>query len=209
MYPLKSPGPDGMPLLFFLHFWPTIRNVITKTVLDSLNLGIIPPKFNETHIVLVPKIKNPKKIIEFRPISLCNVVYKLASKTLANRLKKVLPKIISDSQSAFVHGRLITDNVLVAFETMHHINQKRGGKIGEMTLKLDMSKAYDRVEWVCLEKIMEKLGFSSRWRELMMHCIFSFTYVVRINGSPQGNIIPSRGLCQGDPFISTFIFNLC
>ena len=133
-----------MPLLFFLHFWPTIGNVVTKTVLDSLNLGIIPPKFNESHIVLVPKIKDPKKIIEFRPISLCNVVYKLASKTLANRLKKVLPKIISDSQSAFVHGRLITDNVLVTFETMHHINQKRGGKIGEMALKLNMSKAYDR-----------------------------------------------------------------
>ena len=208
MYPLKSPGLDGMPLLFFLHFWPTIGNVVTKTVLDSLNLGIIPPKFNETHIVLVPKIKDPKKIIEFRPIRLCNVVYKLASKTLANRLNKVLPKIISDSQSAFVHGRLITNNVLVAFETMHHINQKRGGKIGEMALKLDMSKAYDRVEWVCLEKIMEKLGFSFRWRELMMHCIFSVTYVVRINGSPQGNIIPSRGLCQGDP-LSPHLFLIC
>ena len=75
MHPLKSLGPDGMPLLFFLHFWPTIGNVVTKTVLDSLNLGIIPP---ETRIVLVPKIKDPKKIIEFRPISLCNVVYKLA-----------------------------------------------------------------------------------------------------------------------------------
>ena len=67
-----------MPLLFFLHFWPTIGNIVTKTVLDSLNLGIIPPKFNETHIVLVPKIKDLKKIIEFQPISLCNVVYKLA-----------------------------------------------------------------------------------------------------------------------------------
>ena len=208
MHPLKSLGPDGMSLLFFLHFWPTIGNVVTKTVLDSLNLGIIPPKFNESHIVLVPKIKDPKKIIEFRPISLCNVVYKLDSKTLANRLKKVLPKIISDSQSAFVHGRLITDNVLVTFETMHHINQKRGGKIGEMALKLDMSKAYDKVEWVCLEKIMEKLGFSSRWRELMMHCIFSVTYVVRINGSPRGNIIPSTGLCQGDP-LSPHLFLIC
>jgi len=137
-------------------------------VLDFLNLGIILPKFNETHNVLVPKIKDPKKIIEFRPINLCNVMYKLASNTLANRLKKMLPKIIGDSQSAFVHERLITDNVLVAFQAMRHINQKRKGKIREMTLKLDMSKAYDRVEWVCLEKIMEKLGFSSRWRELMM-----------------------------------------
>lgn len=129
MYPLKSPGPDGMPLLFFLHFWPTIGNVVTKTVLDSLNLDIISPKFNETHIVLVPKIKDPKKIIEFRPISLCNVVYKLASKTLANRLKKVLPKIISDSQSAFVHGRLITDNVWWLLRLCIILIRREGAKL--------------------------------------------------------------------------------
>ena len=86
MYPLKSPGLDGMPPLFFQHFWPTIGNVVTKIVLDFLNHSIVPPKFNETYIVLVPKIKNPKKVIDFRPISLCNVMYKLAFKVLANRL---------------------------------------------------------------------------------------------------------------------------
>ena len=122
--------------------------VVTKTILDFLNFGISPPNFNETHITLVPKIKEPKKITDYRPNSLCNVVYKIASKAIANRLKKYLPSIISDTQSAFVHGRLITDNVLVAFETMHHISPKKGGNIGEMALKLDMSKAYDRVEWV-------------------------------------------------------------
>ena len=65
---------------------------------------------------------------------------------MANRLKKILPNIISDTQSAFMHGRLITDTVIVAFETMHHISQKKGGRVREMTFKLDMSKAYDRVE---------------------------------------------------------------
>ena len=143
-------------------------SLVSKTVLDFLNHGITPPKFNETHIVLVPKTKSPKNVTKYRPISLCNVIYKLASKTLANRLKKILPSIISDSQSAFVNGRLITDNVLVAFETTHHINLRKSGAIGEMALKLDMSKAYDIVEWACLDKIMEKLGFHSRWRGLMM-----------------------------------------
>ena len=128
--------------------------MVTVIVLDFLNLGISPPKFNETHIVLIPKCKEPKKITEYRPISLCSVVYKIASKAIANRLKNILLTIISDTHSAFVHGRLITDNVLVAFEAMQHISKKKSGKVGEMELKLDMSKAFDRVEWVFLEKIM-------------------------------------------------------
>lgn len=122
MYPLKAPGPDSMPPLFFQRFWSMVGNTVTKTILDFLNFGVTPPKFNETHIVLILKTKNPTRVLEFKPISLCNLIYKLASKTLANRLKRFLPSIISESQSAFVNGRLITDNVLVAFETMHYIN---------------------------------------------------------------------------------------
>ena len=161
MYATKAPGPDGMPPLFYQLFWPTIGNCVIKTMLNFLNHGLTPPKFNDTHIVLIPKVKNPTKVIEYRPISLYNVVYKLASKILANRLRKNFPPIISVIQSVFVHGRLI------AFETMHHISQKREGKVGKVSLKLGMSKAYDRVEWVWLEKIMEKLGFSGRWRSLV------------------------------------------
>ena len=97
MYPLKALGPDGIPHLFFQHFWSTSGMVVTKTVLDFLNLGISPPNFNDTHITLVPKIKEPKKINDYRPISLCNIVYKIASKAIANRLKRILPSIISDT----------------------------------------------------------------------------------------------------------------
>ena len=100
-----------------------------------------PPKFNDTHVVLIPKNNDPKSIFDYRPISLCNVIFKLAYKVIANRLKKILPSIVSDTQSAaFVHGRLITNNILVAFEVMHHISQKKASKKGTMVLKLDMSK---------------------------------------------------------------------
>ena len=97
MYPLKAPRPDGMPHLFFQHFWPKIGDVVTRTILDFLNLGLTPPNFNETDIVLIPKVKEPKKVTDYRPISLCNVMFTIASKAIANRMKKFLPSIISDT----------------------------------------------------------------------------------------------------------------
>ena len=94
---------------------------------------------------------------------------------------------------------LITNNVLVAFEIIHHINQKRTKKVDEMTIKLDMSKAYDRVEWSCLEKIMLKMGFHVTWVDILMRCVHSVSYSIKINGRPIGHITPTRGLRQRDP----------
>ena len=124
-----------MPSLFYQHFWPKIGEVVIRTILDFLTFNLTLPNFNETHIVLIPKVKEPKKVTYYRPISLCDMVFKIASKAIVNRMKKYLPSIISDTQSASVHGRLITDNVLVVFEAMHHINQKKGGKMSNMALK--------------------------------------------------------------------------
>ena len=91
MYPLKAPGPDGMPPLFNQHFWPTVGNLVTKTILDFLNFGIIPPKFNKSQIVLVPKINRPHRVTKYRPISLCNVVYKMAAKDSCKQVKENSP----------------------------------------------------------------------------------------------------------------------
>jgi hypothetical protein len=102
--------------------------------------------WNDTWVALIPKVKNPQSMKDLRPISLCNVVYKLVSKVLANRLKIILEDIIAPNQSAFVPGRLITDNVLLAHEVNHFMHNKRKGQVGYAAVKLDMSKAYDRVE---------------------------------------------------------------
>lgn len=125
MHPKKSSVPDGIPHLFYQHYWSIVGNCVTHDVLDFLNHGIIRPKFNETHIIFIPKIKNLTKITNYRPISLSNVVSWLDSKVWANRLKLLFLKIISENQSDFMNSRLITDNVLVAFETMHNISQKK------------------------------------------------------------------------------------
>ena len=145
MHPTKSPGPDGMSPLFYQKYWDVVGPFVTNSVLQILNSGRLPYELNETYICLIPKVQCPQKVTEFRPISLCNVIYKIVSKVLANRLKRILPKVIGEAQSAFVPGRQITDNVFVAFETMNSIKSKRKGKTRLMAIKLDMSKAYDRV----------------------------------------------------------------
>ena len=122
MHPTKSPSLDSMSPIFYLKYWDLVRYDVINCVLNVLNVGVLPSGLNETYICLIPKVKNPQRIIEFRPISLCNVLYKITAKVLANRLKKVIAVVIDESQSAFVSRRLIIDNVLVAFETVHCID---------------------------------------------------------------------------------------
>ncbi|OMO91484.1 reverse transcriptase [Corchorus capsularis] len=143
----KAPGLDGMTPLFFQKCWHIVGQDVISLALAFLNEGQSLPDINHTNIVLIPKVSSPESPKDFRPISLCNVVFKIISKALANRLNMFLSDIIGDNQSAFVPERMIFDNAMIAFETIHHMSNKRGGRKAYMTLKLDLSKAYDRVEW--------------------------------------------------------------
>ena len=153
MHPEKAPGPDGMTTLFYQKFWDIVKDDLTCMVNQFLFKGTMAQGLNDTNICLIPKTTKPNEMKKFRPISLCNVSYNIISKVLCQRLKKILPQRISETQSAFVAGRQITDNIMIAQEMFHALRTKPAGRVKKLAIKTDMSKAYDRMEWSFIEAV--------------------------------------------------------
>ncbi|GAU22005.1 hypothetical protein TSUD_111440, partial [Trifolium subterraneum] len=196
MHPDKSPGPDGFNPAFYQRFWEQCSDDIFSAASIWLERGYFPTSLNETNICLIPKCDNPTSMKDLRPISLCNVLYKMISKVLANRLKCCLDKCVSQEQSAFVEGRSILDNALIATEVIHALKRKTKGRRGELALKIDISKAYDKVDWGFLRGVMTKMGFTEVWIRWVMMCVSSVNYSVLMNSERVGPISPGRGLRQ-------------
>ena len=202
----KSPGMDGFNSYFFKHCWDIVGDEVADAVLDFFSTGKLLKVINVTSLTLIPKVKSPTHVSDFRPISCCYVIYKCITKLLCENIKLVLPGLISQNQGAFVAQRSILHNVLLCQDIVKMYKPRQKQKC--CLMKIDIQKAYDTVNWAFLEEILLKLGFPSRFVKLIMVCVESPTFSLMINGSATGFFNSKRGIRQGDP-ISPLLFVLC
>ncbi|CAA7012923.1 unnamed protein product [Microthlaspi erraticum] len=203
----KAPGPDGFQPVFYQSCWDVVRDSVIRFVLEFFATGQLPQDTNDALLVLIGKVTKPEKISQFRPISLCNVLFKTITKVMVNRLKMVIAKLIGPAQASFIPGRLSTDNIVVLQEAVHSMRRKKGKK-GWMLLKLDLEKAYDRIRWDFLEDTLVAAGFSDKWIQWILQCVTGPSMHVLWNGEKTEAFRPARGLRQGDP-LSPYFFVLC
>jgi len=198
----KSPGPDGFNFNFIQNCWDVIKSDVMAAVNFFHATGSFPKGCNASFIALIPKVREPSSFDQFRPISLVGVIYKIVTKILACRMKKVMSLVIDDCQSAFLSDRGLMDSVFMANEVIEEIRRKRKSGV---CFKVDFEKAYDSIRWSFLFDMLRRLGFHDKWIGWVKGCLVSFSVSVLVNGSPSEEFKPTRGLRQGDP-LAPFLF---
>lgn len=145
MGPNRAPGPDGFSAAFYQRFWEDIKEELMQEVSSFFDGDGLDTAHNHTNLCLIPKVYPPTGMTEFRPIALCNVSYKVFSKILVNRLKQHLGSIISENQNAFIPGRVITDNIVIAHEVFHSLKARKRQATSYMAVKLTLQKLM--IDW--------------------------------------------------------------
>lgn len=193
----SAPGPDGFTGHFYNQCWNIIKEDLIKAIQSFFRGHPIPSSWSATHLMLLPKAPNVSNMAQMRPISLCNFNHKIISHILMKRMSPILPVIISEEQTGFVPGRKMHDNIALAHDLVHDLDRKVDG--GNVIIKLDMAKAYDRLSWSFLIRILRAMGFSERWCDLIFRCISNCRYSVKWEGEIFGYFKSTRGVRQGDP----------
>ncbi|XP_059629642.1 uncharacterized protein LOC132272526 [Cornus florida] len=211
--PDKAPGPDGFPARFFQKYWGIVGPEVVNGVAYFFSTSMLPKGVNSTFLTLICKSNHGDKISNYRPIALCNIIYKIISKILANRLSSVLPNLIGPEQSAFIKGRRLHDNFWLISDLVKNFGRKNGDPT--VALKIDLKKAYDSVDWGFLQKVLLSFGFSEKWISWVMECTSIANFSILCNGVPTGFFSASKGLRQGCPlspllfaFVTEYFSNL-
>lgn len=201
--PYKTPGPNGIQVIFYHNYWNIVGDEVCRFVKNCFLDESVPKEINRTLIALIPKIDQPTSVNQFRPISLCNVGYKIVTKIIIARLRPLLIKIISPFQSSFIPGRSTNDNIIVTQEILHTFRSKKGG----MLFKLDLEKAYAKVSWKFLLDTLIFFNLNPSWTALIMSCVTTVSTSILWNGETLDAFSRGCGLRQGDP-LSPYLFVL-
>eukprot|EP00253_Pinus_taeda_P029420 PITA_29420 len=204
MEPDKAPGLDGFTPRFLQTCWQIVEKELFKMIQKSQECQKIGGCTNSAFLTLIPKEKGANPFNRFRPISLCNIGYKVITKVIANRLKKILPKIIPENQGGFIHGRQLVDNFILVQEAIHSSLRR---KEKSMVIKLDLANAFDHVRHRFLFVVLHKLGFGQNFIKWIRACISEPWIAPLVNGRVVDFFKTSRGLRQGCP-LSPLLFVL-
>ncbi|WOL13616.1 hypothetical protein Cni_G22386 [Canna indica] len=194
----KSPSPDGYNVKFFVKNWHILKNSIELAPKEFHDTIKIPNMWGKTNVIFVPKKEAPNEIIDYLPIASCTITYKILSKVIVNRLKPYIRSLISKEQSAFIQGRRMHDNILIASEIINVIHKSKR-KYSYILIKLDLEKVFDRVSWKAMKKILEFMNFPMKMVPWIMACLSSTKFRCCANGVKSDCFQSFKGVRQGNP----------